>query len=503
MRPSPRFTLCCSMTLCALVGACGGGGGGSGSEGSSSTGEGTSTTATTASTTVSTTESTTVSTTATTTSADGSSTTTDTSADSSSSGGSTTDTGVLPCPYDPVDGEPAYALQLVANGFDRPVLALGHPTEPDRLFVVEQGGAIRILEPGDTVAPADAFLELTVNCGNATTIGCEQGLLGFAFHPDFPEDPRVYVAYSPPGVNPPTRVSEFTLADGDPDHADPASERVIIEAGKPFGNHNGGMIAFGPDRLLYFGTGDGGDGFDTAQTGLDPSVILAKILRIDVEPDGTPDNPIACYDNPPDVSCPDLGPFDYTIPADNPFVDVDGFAPEIWAWGFRNPWRFSFDPQTGDLWVGDVGQDEWEEIDIAVAGRHYGWSAMEGNHCENDPGCDESAAPGQPNADMQYAPLFEYHHSGGCSITGGGVYRSCEVPAWQGTYIYGDFCNMEVHGLRWDGNAAEDLGLLVDTGELVVGTGWNAYGDVFVTTVDGVVFGPFTDGLVYRLAPTR
>ncbi|MBK6921489.1 MAG: PQQ-dependent sugar dehydrogenase [Deltaproteobacteria bacterium] len=474
---------------------CGDGGGGGTAADSSSSGGSTGTTAsTTQTTTASTTDSTTTaSTTASSTVADSSS-----SQGSESGSGSTTDTGVLPCPYEPVEGEPAVSLQLVANGFDRPVLAIGHPTEPDRLFVAEQGGTVRILEPGETSAPADTFLDIPVNCATTTTIGCEQGLLGFAFHPDFPTDPRVYVAYSPPGVNPPTRVSEFMLADDS--HVDPDSQRVVIEAGQPFGNHNGGMIAFGPDGYLYFGTGDGGDGYDTAQTGMNPGVILAKILRIDVEPDGMPDNPVACIDAA-GVNCPDLGPFDYTIPADNPFVDDGNFAPEVWAWGFRNPWRFSFDADNGDLWVGDVGQDEWEEIDIAVAGRHYGWSAMEGNHCENDPGCDASAGPNQPNDDEQYAPIFEYHHQPGCSIAGGAVYRSCEVPAWQGIYVYGDFCSRDVYGLRWDGTTPTDLGSLLDTGELVLGSGWNTYGDVFITTVAGVVYGPYTDGSVYRVAP--
>lgn len=421
--------------------------------------------------------------------------------DSSSSGG---ETGSLECPYTPVDGTPAIGLQLVANGFNHPVQVVGHPTEPDRLFVVEQKGAIRILEPGMTTAPEDAFLEWPVGCGQQDSIGCEQGLLGFAFHPDFPEDPRVYISFSVAGqLRAQTRVAEFSLAEGDPNHVDPESFRVIIDGAKPFGNHNGGALAFGPDGYLYLGLGDGGDGFDTAQTGRNTGVILAKILRIGVEPDGTPDNPVACISDPPQVICDDLGPFDYTIPPDNPFVGDDNFAPEIHSWGWRNPWRFSFDPANGDLWVGDVGQDEWEEVDVAVAGRDYGWSAMEGNHCENDGSCDESAAPGQPNADEQYAPLFEYNHIAldACSITGGGVYRSCEVPAWDGTYLYGDFCNGRIYGLEYDGTTATDLGELVQTDELVSGSGHDAYGNVYFTTFDGIYGGPLFDGLVYRVAP--
>ena len=415
--------------------------------------------------------------------------TTDTSAD--------TTTGPVACPYTPVDGMPAIGLQRVASGFDRPVLALGHPTEPDRIFVVEQGGAIRILEPGETTAPADAFLQLEVSCGDNDTIGCEKGLLGFAFHPDFPTDPRVYVAYNPNiAGESPTRISEFMLSDDT--HADMDSERIVLDAAQPAGNHNGGMIAFGPDGFLYIGLGDGGNSDDDPQqTGRDPSVILAKILRIDPEPDGMPDMPVAC-----DVYCDQPGPFDYTIPADNPFVADPSFAPEVWAWGFRNPWRFTWDRETGELYVGDVGQGTWEEIDVVHAGGDYGWSTMEGNHCFDGATCDDSAAPGQPNADGMIAPIAEYNHDGpGCSVTGGAVYRACEVPAWQGVYVYGDYCSEELQALVWDGSTVQALGVVLDTGEMILGTGWNAYGDVFFTTVEAIPNGPITDGFVYRLAP--
>jgi len=412
-------------------------------------------------------------------------------------------TGGLDCPYTPVDGDPPLVLERLAGGFDRPVFAIGHPTQPDRLFVVEQGGAVRILEPGATEAPADAFLELSVGCGTQAFIGCEYGMFSLAFHPEFADNGRVYVAYSVGGTAlPPTRVAEFTVDENDPNHVDPDSFRVVIDAAQPFGNHNGGQIAFGPDGLLYIGLGDGGDGFDTAMTSRDPGVILSKLLRIDPEPDGSPDSPVACYE-----LCDDPGPFDYTIPADNPFVDDPAFTPEVYAWGLRNPWRFSFDPVDGTLWLGDVGQDEWEEIDIIVPGGDYGWADLEGNHCENDLGCDATAAPNQPNAANQIAPVFEYHHgegpTQGCSVTGGIVYRSCEVPAWDGIYMYGDYCTPQIRGLRYDGTNVEDLGVLVDSGERVLGYGTNAYGDVFFTTVDAVVNGPITDGYVYRVAPQR
>jgi glucose/arabinose dehydrogenase len=423
--------------------------------------------------------------------------TTATSADTTDTDVDTTDTGMPACPYTPVDGMPALALQQVANGFDRPVLALGHPTELDRLFVVEQGGAIRILEPGETSAPAEAFLQIDVVCADNTSIGCEQGLLGFAFHPDFPDDGRIYIAYTPDGDGQPTRVSEFQVMAGDPDQVDMASERIVIDAAQPAGNHNGGMIGFGPDGYLYIGLGDGGNSDDQPQqTGRNPGVILAKILRIDPEPDGTPDMPRACNE-----FCDTPGPFDYTIPADNPFVGDDTFAPEIWAWGFRNPWRFAWDATTGDLYVADVGQGDWEEIDVVTKGGDYGWSTMEGNHCFEGATCDEAAGPGQENVDGMTAPIAEYSHDGGCSVTGGAVYRSCEVPAWDGLYVYADYCTGELNALAWDGSAVEDFGFVLATNQNVLGNGWNAYGDVFITTVEAIPNGPIEDGFVYRLAP--
>ena len=292
-----------------------------------------------------------------------------------SSGSSTTttdtDTRVPACPYPAMDGNPPLGLQLVANGFVKPVLAVGDPTVPDRLFVVDQTGFVKILEPGMNTAPDDTFLEVnSIGAGNSL-IGSELGLLGFAHHPDFPDDPRVYIAWNPADGPLVTRVTEFTLAQGDPNHVDPASARTIIDGVQPASNHNGGMIAFAPDGYLYFGLGDGGGAGDEYNTGRDRSSLLAKILRIDPNPSGGEP---------------------YSVPTDNPFVDDPAFAPEIYAWGFRNPWRFSFDPEGGDLYVADVGQGGFEEVDIVVAGGDYGWSSMEGFHCYNDP-CDEVATP--------------------------------------------------------------------------------------------------------------
>lgn len=417
---------------------------------------------------------------------------------SDSSGSTDTTGGPLECPYDEVEGMPPVTLELVGQGFDRPLLAVGHPTEPDRLFVLEQGGDVRILEPGQMNAPANAFLHVDVRGANNNTIGPEYGLLGFAFHPGFPDDPRVYVNYNPPTGGGPmhTIVSEFTVDAGNPDQVDPASERIILDLYQPADNHNGGMLAFGDDGYLYIGMGDGGGGGDTFNTGRDPEVLLAKVLRIDVEPDGSDDNPLSCQ------GCPQYGPFDYTIPADNPFVGDPAFAPEIYAWGVRNPWRFAQDPETSLIYAGDVGQGAREEISLVNMGADLGWSVMEGFDCFGGAMCDTTAGPNEINADGMTMPIIDYGHSGQrCSVTGLSVYRSCQVPGWDGVYFYGDYCTSEIFALVWDGNSVQDLGVVFDHSERIVGNGWNAYGDVFVTAVDGVFGLPIEDGLVYRIAP--
>ena len=419
---------------------------------------------------------------------------------STTSDDTTTDstTGAPVCPYTPVDGAPTVALQLVADGFDRPVLTVSHPKQPDRLFVVEQGGHIKILEPGMTSAPPDEddFLYVKVKNENADAIGPEQGLLGFAFHPNFPDDPRVYINYNPqdwdgPG---PTYVDEYKLDANDPNKVDPGSRRLVYAVGQPASNHNGGMITFGPDGMLYIGMGDGGGSNDAFNTARDPKSQHAKILRIDVEPDGELDSNKACDD------CDMVDGFDFTVPDDNPFVGDDNYAPEAYAVGMRNPWRFNFD---GDvMYVADVGQGAWEEVSVVVAGGDYGWSDMEGNHCFGGAQCDDSAAPNTANADGMIAPIAEYSHGGGrCSVTGAGVYHSCEVPAWDGVYFYADYCSTEIYALKWDGTNAMDMGVVATAGEAVLGSGSNGYGDVFITTVVTTGLNTLVDGKVYRIVP--
>jgi len=416
---------------------------------------------------------------------------------------STTDdstTGAPVCPYTPVEGTPKVALQLLADGFDRPVLALSHPQQQDRLFIVEQGGHIKILEPGQTTAPPDdeAFLFVAVKNANSTTIGPEQGLLGFAFHPDFPTDPRVYINYNPAEANGPgpTHVAEYKLDPNDPNRVDPASRRLVYAVGQPASNHNGGNIVFGADGMLYIGMGDGGGKDNQFDTARDPLSPLAKLLRIDVEADGKPDSNKAC------AACPMVDGFDFTVPAANPHVGDANYAPEVYAAGLRNPWRFSFDPANGDLYVADVGQGVWEEVSIVNAGADYGWDSMEGNHCFGGNQCDTSAGPNQVNMDGLTTPITEYSHDGGrCSVTGVGIYHSCEVPAWDGIYFYADYCSTELFAIKWDGTTTEELGVVATIGEPVIGSGHNGIGDVFVTTVVVDGLNNIQDGKVYRVAP--
>lgn len=429
-------------------------------------------------------------------------TATDTGSDTETGEDTTGDPPPPECPYDPVDGMPSVTLEEVGRGFSRPVLAIGHPTEPDRLFVVEQTGTVRILEPGETEAPGDAFL--TVDSEQPFG-GAEYGLLGFAFHPDFPDDPRVYVNYQPASGARRTRISEFTVDAANPDAVDPGSERIVLELRQPAGNHNGGMVMFGQDGYLYIGMGDGGGGEDEFFTGRNTQWLHAKILRIGVEPDGTPDNPVAC--SAEQCGAP-LGPFDYTIPEDNPFVGDPEFAPEIYTWGVRNPWRFAQDRQTGDIYVGDVGQGfpndtGREEISLITSGADLGWSSMEGASCyppgTPNPECDTSPGPNEVGAGGITMPILDYPQAAPCrSVTGGAVYRACEVPAWDGVYFYSDACTGQFWALRWDGKTVEDLGMVASSSRATYGNGWNAYGDVLFTSVDAA-----GGGFVHRLVPGR
>jgi glucose/arabinose dehydrogenase len=312
-------------------------------------------------------------------------------------------------------------FDLVAGGFNGPVHVTGAGDSSGRLFVVERRGRIRIVT-GTTVS-AVPFLDIR---GRVLSDGGEQGLLSVAFPPDFAATRKFYVDYTAPGGGPAGRtvIARFGLLTDDT--ADPDSEEVLLTVNQPFANHNGGQIAFGPDGYLYVGMGDGGSGGDPGNRAQNRRLRLGKLLRIDAAA-STPGNLV--------------------LPADNPFVGRPG-NDAVWAYGLRNPWRFSFDRATGDLYVADVGQNDWEEVNFqragARGGRNYGWNRLEGRH---------PYPPGAPApAGRTARPVAEYPHgpndANGCAVTGGFVYRGIASPALSGIYLFGDLCTGKVWGLR-------------------------------------------------------
>jgi glucose/arabinose dehydrogenase len=307
-----------------------------------------------------------------------------------------TPTGAARAAFDPA--RVTLALREVASGFSTPLYLTHAGDGSGRVFVVEKAGTIR------TSPDRETYLDITDRVGSE---GSEQGLLGLAFHPGFRQNRRFYVNYTDRDGN--TVVSRFTAGpDGGP--ADPGSEQVVLRQEQPAANHNGGMLAFGPDGYLYIGLGDGGGGGDTYGNGQNPNTLLAKILRIDVDR-GEP----------------------YAVPRDNPFVGREEFRPETWAWGLRNPWRFSFDRETGDLYIGDVGQSEYEWVLHQPAGRggqNYGWPIIEGGECYREDPCDKTGLT---------LPVAVYTHDEGIAVTGGYVYRGERYPALRGAYVFGDF----------------------------------------------------------------
>jgi len=471
---------------------CGGGGSDAAGSTSESTGAPTSTSEASLEATVPTTVEETADPTTPTTSVDDTTTATarTTTADASTTAGESS-TGTSACPYAEVGGTPAFAGELVANEFVRPTQVVGHPDQPDRLLVTQLTGQLKVLEPGETTAPDDNAYTMSV-WGDGTY---EEGLFAAAYHPDFPSDPRVYLSYEP--GDEPLRLRIQELAFADDDTLDPDSARTVIEIYQAGNAHFGSAIGFGPDDMLYIADGDGDCCGDPSATARDPGVLASKMLRIGVEPDDMPDDPLSCQ------GCPLLGPFDYTVPADNPFVDDDAFQPEVFAWGFRNPYRFAFDPPTGTLYLGDVGEGQEEEISIVAPGGDYGWSDIQGTMCWVV-GCDSSPGPNGVNAFGQTMPIVGYGHDDGrCAVIGGAVYHSCEVPAWDGAYLYADHCTGEVFGLRWDGAEVEELGVLFTLPGRVFGMGTNEWGDVYFTVVIRDDLGAEIDGQIIRIAPER
>jgi glucose/arabinose dehydrogenase len=319
-----------------------------------------------------------------------------------------------------------------------------------RLFVLEKRGTIRIIR--DRALIGAAFLDITDRVGSS---GSEQGLLGIAFHPHYEENGFFYINYTDRSGD--TVIARYSAPDGD--QADPNSEHVLLRQDQPASNHNGGALAFGPDGYLYIGLGDGGLANDAFGNGQNGQSWLAKILRIDVD-GGDP----------------------YAIPPDNPFVGEDGFADEIWAYGLRNPWRFSFDRATGDLYIGDVGQGAYEEIDFQPAGseggENYGWPIMEGMHCFRSDSCEQEGLT---------LPIVEYDHGSGCSVTGGYVYRGEAFPSLAGVYFFGDYCSGLIWGLAVD-NGEWQVAQLLDAGIQLSSFGEDESGELYVTDLGGAVY---------------
>ncbi len=343
-------------------------------------------------------------------------------------------------------------LTKIAGGFDHPTYITGAGDGSGRLFVVEQGGTIRIIKDGKVLSTP--FLDIN------TRVACcgERGLLSMAFPPGYPTKSHFYVYYNSLAGD--VTISRFGLG-ASPDVADPSSETVILQIShRQYENHNGGQLVFGPDGFLYIGTGDGGGGGDPLGNAQNTNSLLGKLLRIDVEG----------------------GAQTYSIPSGNPFANQSGHKGEIWAYGLRNPWRFSFDP-AGDIYIADVGQEQYEEVNVqpvaAGGGQNYGWNRTEGMHCYQA-GCSTAGIT---------MPVVEYSHAGnGCSISGGYVYRGTRYPALRGTYYYGDFCTGKVWALKYTGGAWQNTlaltsGLRIttfgqdDTGELYLAD--SAKGDIY------------------------
>ena len=344
--------------------------------------------------------------------------------------------------------------------------------DSDGLFVTEQGGLVRLFPNRADASNAMVFLDISDRVKSGHN---EEGLLGIAFDPAYKDNGFFYLHYS---ASDPRRsvISRFSVQGSELGLADPESELVILEVPQPAGNHNGGQLAFGPDGYLYIGLGDGGWGGDPQGNGQNTATLLGAILRID-------------------VSGARVGKT-YRIPLDNPLVSTEGARGEIFAYGLRNPWRFSFDILPGpvchgdsakamvngsvEIWAGDVGQNRWEEINLVRTGRNYGWKVMEGSGCYFPK--DGCLATGLE------LPVHEYGREGGCSVTGGYVYRGSRLPALIGTYVFGDFCSGRIWGLGYDGISVTYKGLLADSGLNITSFGQDSAGELYILSRDGGIY---------------
>ncbi|MGI8776698.1 MAG: PQQ-dependent sugar dehydrogenase [Acidimicrobiales bacterium] len=337
------------------------------------------------------------------------------------------------------------------NGLVGPTALAVRPGD-DALYVAEKTGRVRRVAHGQTTTKASADASPVLDLSGEVSTGSEQGLLGLTFSPD---GARLYVDYTDRAGD--TQVVEYAFGDRT---ADPVSRRVVLSVHQPYTNHNGGEVAFGPDAKLYVGLGDGGSENDPDMVGQNLGTPLSKILRIDPAPSG-------------DKA--------YTVPEDNPFVGRPGVVPETFEWGLRNPWRFSWDRRTNDLWIGDVGQDRWEEIDFRAAaepaGANFGWSLMDATHPFHG-----------TNPPDGVLPIVEYtHDNANCAVTGGYVYRGTRIPALQGVYLYGDYCSGKVWGLvEADGKVVDQRELDVGAGHSIFSFGEDAAGELYLLAADGL-----------------
>ncbi len=349
----------------------------------------------------------------------------------------------------------------------QPLAMLQSPGDASQWYVVEQAGVVRAFANSSNVSTTSVFLDISARVDSSPSEG---GLLGIAFHPDWPATPRVFVSYT--GTVPGSfvsRISYFTSTDGG-DTLDPTTEVLVLQLSQPAGNHNGGDIKFGPDSFLYVAFGDGGGGGDPQGNGQNPMTLLGTILRLDVD-----------------------GAVPYEIPTDNPnfgnAVCTQGFGaadcPEIYAWGFRNPWRFNFDSLTGDMWLGDVGQVGWEEVDRVESGMNYGWNIREGANCF-------MPATGCSTANL-VDPVTEYSRGAGASITGGYVYRGSTITSLVGWYVFGDFVTGQIFAVPADSQPTIAPTELEDT---------NLQISTFAEGIDGEIYLiHYTDGTIYQLVP--
>ena len=348
-------------------------------------------------------------------------------------------------------------MPVLEGVFSRPVY-LTHAAD-ERLFIVEQAGVVYILKDGQLLE--EPFLDIQDRVGSSQL---EQGLLSIAFHPEYQQNGRFFTYYTDAAGT--THISSFKVSDDNPDRADANSEIILLSVDQPFPNHNGGQLKFGPDGYLYAGFGDGGSANDPLNNGQDPKTLLGSLLRLDV-------------DHSQEI---------YAIPAANPFVSDETRRNEIWAWGLRNPWRFSFDKLTGDLFIADVGQNLWEEVHfqpaVSQGGENYGWNTLEASHCFLTSSCDKNGLE---------LPIFEYSHQEGCSITGGYMYRGQQFLSLYGNYFVADFCSGIIWRLFPETEDFWSSLKVLDTDLVISSFGEDANGELYLLVHD--------DGSIFQIQP--